>query len=172
MGVVALMAFLEAIENMAFPTWVRQSPSIFAYTTILTLHAVGLSTLVGLNTVISLRILGVAKGIPLTMLVTLKRAMYAGFWINLTSGLILLWASLTHMVVNRYFYAKLIFIVLAMINLSFLCNRVLTHPGLRENQLPEGAVRAAWLSLLLWTAAIICGRVTAYPGILGNLIGI
>lgn len=167
------MEFLETIENMAFPTWVRQSPSVFAYTTILTLHAIGLSTLVGLNTVVSLRLLGFAKAVPLPALRGLVRPMYVGFWINALSGLSLLWASLTNMTDNKYFWCKLVFILFAMLNLNYICKKVFAHPDFVNGiRVPPGGQRAAWLSLLFWSAAIVCGRVTAYPGILGNLIGI
>jgi len=37
--------------------WVRESPSIFAYTTILSLHAIGLA-IIGIRTLIALRLLG------------------------------------------------------------------------------------------------------------------
>jgi hypothetical protein len=167
------MGFLETLENMAFPTWVRQSPTVFAYTTILTLHAIGLSTVVGLNTVVAMRLLGYAKAIPLAALRGLVKPMYVGFWINAISGVCLFWASLTHMVASKYFWFKLFFILLAMINLNYICKKVFTHPDFLNNRaVPPGGTRAAWLALLFWGCAIVCGRVTAYPGILGNLIGI
>jgi len=53
------MSFINAVENSAYATWVRESPSILAFTTILSLHAMGLAIVVGLNTVVALRLLGV-----------------------------------------------------------------------------------------------------------------
>ena len=34
---------IDAIQNSAYAVWVRESPSIWAYTTILSLHAMGLA---------------------------------------------------------------------------------------------------------------------------------
>ena len=34
---------IDAIENSAYAIWVRESPSIWAFTTILSLHAMGLA---------------------------------------------------------------------------------------------------------------------------------
>ena len=62
------MGLIEAIESSGFAAWVRESPSIFAYTSILALHAMGLALIVGLNTVIALRLLGFAPGLPLAPL--------------------------------------------------------------------------------------------------------
>jgi hypothetical protein len=167
------MEFLETIENMAFPTWVRESPSLFAYTTILTLHAIGLSTVVGLNTVVALRLLGYAKAVPLPALRGLVKPMYVGFWINAISGVCLFWASLTNMVGSLYFWSKLGFVLLAMINLLYASKKIFTHSDFLANRaVPPGGRRTAWLALLFWGAAILCGRVVAYPGILGNIIGL
>ena len=38
---------LDYLQNLALADWVRSSPSIFAYTTVLTVHAVGLAIVVG-----------------------------------------------------------------------------------------------------------------------------
>jgi hypothetical protein len=167
-----MMSVIEAIENSAFPVWVRESPSIFAYTTILTLHAVGLATVVGLNLVLALRLLGVAKPIPLSGLQGLIKPMYAGFWINFASGASLMMASLTNVMTSFYFWCKLGFVLLAMINLEYTRRSLLKHPDIAQGRLPPNSVRTAVLALLFWAGAIVCGRVVAYPGILGNIIGV
>ena len=73
---------IEAIENSAYAVWVRESPSIFAYTSILSLHAIGLAVIVGINYLVALRLLGFVPGIPLPALRKLFRWMYLGFAIN------------------------------------------------------------------------------------------
>ena len=40
---------IDAIENSAYAIWVRESPSIWAFTTILSLHAMGLAIIVGIG---------------------------------------------------------------------------------------------------------------------------
>jgi hypothetical protein len=59
------MQFLASIEHSGFGTWVREAPTIWAYPTVLFLHTVGLAFLVGINVAIDLRILGVARSMPL-----------------------------------------------------------------------------------------------------------
>jgi len=54
---------IDAIENSAYAIWVRESPSIWAFTTILSLHAMGLAIIVGINTIIALRLLGYVPGV-------------------------------------------------------------------------------------------------------------
>ena len=60
-----LMAWLE---GTALATWTRESGSIWAYPTILTLHTVGLGIVVGASAVVDFRLLGFAPRIPLPSL--------------------------------------------------------------------------------------------------------
>lgn len=104
------MDLFEAIQNTAFPTFIRESPSLMAYTLALSLHAMGLAVVVGLSTVVALRVLGVASTIPLAPLERLFPVMYVGFWVNALSGLALLSANLTGMLANPPFSVKLVLI--------------------------------------------------------------
>jgi hypothetical protein len=54
---------------------------------VLSLHAMGLAVVVGFSSAIALRLLGVARSIPLAPLGGLFPVMYAGFWVNALSGL-------------------------------------------------------------------------------------
>ena len=45
------MNFLETLENLGFSTWVRESPSKFAYPTVLLLHVIGMGVVAGLSAV-------------------------------------------------------------------------------------------------------------------------
>ena len=84
-----------SIEGSTLAAWVRESPSIWAYATILTLHTVGLAIVVGANVVVDLRLLGWAKRIPTTALRALFPIMWMGFGINFASGLLLFIADAT-----------------------------------------------------------------------------
>ena len=55
----------EAIENSGFSTWVREAPTVLAYSTVLALHTFGMAFLVGLSGMIALRALGFARALPL-----------------------------------------------------------------------------------------------------------
>ena len=74
---------LSSLEASAFSTWVRESPSVWAYPTILTLHTLGLGVLVGTNWMVDLRVLGFARAVPLPVLSRAFPIMWAGFWLNL-----------------------------------------------------------------------------------------
>jgi hypothetical protein len=169
---------IEAIENSAYAAWVRESPSIFAYTSILSLHAIGLAIIVGLNTLVALRLLGFVPEIPLQPLRKLFPWMYLGFAINTFSGASLLAANLTNDLGNWLFIAKLVFILFAMINLELTRMYVFDRPvavaavgGAAVEALPSHARSFAWGALVLWGLAMVAGRFTAYPNFVEAWLG-
>ena len=52
------MDWLNVIENSGFGTWVRESGSLWSYPTIIFLHSLGLSFVVGMSVALDLRLLG------------------------------------------------------------------------------------------------------------------
>lgn len=163
---------IEAIENSAYAVWVRESPSIFAYTSILSLHAIGLAVIVGINWLIALRLLGFVPGIPVQPLRKLFPWMYVGFTVNAFSGLSLFAANLTNDLNNWVFLAKLGFIAVAMVNLELMRIRVFDRPGaLAADGLPQQARMFALSSFVLWLLVIITGRFTAYPNFVEAWLG-
>jgi hypothetical protein len=163
---------IEAIENSAYAAWVRESPSIFAYTSILSLHAIGLAIIVGINTLIALRLLGFVRAIPLQPLRKLFPWMYLGFTINLFSGTSLFVANLSADLGNWLFIAKLIFILFAMVNLELTRIHVFDRPDPAGPEgLPNGSKTYAIASLVLWGLAMVAGRFTAYPNFVEAWLG-
>jgi hypothetical protein len=155
---------IDAIENSAYAVWVRESPSIWAYTTILSLHAMGLAIIVGINTIVALRLLGFVPEIPVAKLRKLYPWMYLGFTVNAASGLSLLAANLTNDLHNWMFYVKLSMIACAMINLELTRMNVFDHPAVVNGTgVPLAAKKFAIASIVFWTIAIIAGRLTEYP---------
>lgn len=163
---------IEAIEQSAFATWIRESPSIWAYTLMLSLHAIGLATVVGLNAAVALRVLGIAPEIPLAPARKFFVLMYAGFWINALSGLALLMANASSLLTNAAFLVKLGFVALAVVNLHLLRRYVFDDDGLPvSNSVPLPGKTLALASLVLWSGAIVAGRLTAYPNLLSLTFG-
>lgn len=167
---------IEAIENSAYAVWVRESPSIFAYTTILSLHAIGLAIIVGIHTLIALRLLGFVPGIPLQPLRKLFPWMYLGFTINLFSGTSLFVANLSNDLGNWLFLAKLGFIALAMVNLELTRIYVFDKPAAAgatgaTTALPKHSATFAIAALVLWSLAMVAGRFTAYPNFVEAWLG-
>lgn len=167
-----MLELITAIEDSGFATWVRESPSIFAYTAILSLHAIGLAIVAGLSGVVALRLLGFAPAIPLAPATKLFPLMYAGFWINAASGLALLAANPTGMLASSMFFVKLGFVAAAVSIMRVIRGRVLGDPELvRTGNAPSLAKRLAAASLFCWLGAIGAGRLTAYPYLLQGLFG-
>jgi hypothetical protein len=143
--------------------WTRESPSIWAYPTVLTLHTVGLGMLVGANAVIDFRLLGFAPRLPLPSLDPLYRFMWVGFAINAVTGVMLFASDATAKARQPVFYIKLTLIALALVTTAVIRRTVACAPALRDGERkPEPGRRLAALSLLLWAGAITAGRLMAY----------
>src|SRR6266566_6853473 len=102
--------FIQTIEDSGLSTWLRESESPFAFYFVLLFHTFGLALLVGANTVMDLRLLGIQREIPLAPLKRLFGIMWLGFAINAASGVLLLIAYPTKALTNPVFYIKLILI--------------------------------------------------------------
>jgi hypothetical protein len=158
------MEFLAWLENTGFGTWVRESPSIFAYPGILFLHTVGLGFLVGTNIVVDLRLLGFAPEAPLPPLEKFFPVMWAGFWINAFSGTALLIADATTKLANPVFFVKMGCVALALVNMLLIRRKVLRGPGAASGLVPAAGKVLAITSMILWAGAITAGRLMAYLG--------
>src|ERR1017187_5217578 len=99
----ATPGFLESIEQLSFSTWVRESPSIWGYPTILWLHVMGMGVVAGISSLISLRLLGIAPKTALQPLEKLYPLMWGGFWVNAVTGTALLMASAAARLVDPTF---------------------------------------------------------------------
>ena len=160
------MQLLEFIEHTGIATWVRESPSIFAYTLVLSLHAIGLSIIVGLSVILAIRILGAFEAIPLQPMLKLYPLMYIGFWVNAISGLLLLAANASGMLTMTMFYIKMVFVVAAVLTLRLIRLRLTGGSD-------ASAVRGLTYALLgFWFIAVVAGRLTSYPYFVAEWIGI
>jgi hypothetical protein len=164
------MQFLSSLEHSAFGTWVREAPTIWAYATILFLHTVGLGFVVGVNVAIDLRILGVARQMPLAPMRKLFPWMWAGFIVNALSGIALLIADATTKLANPVFLVKMAFIALGVINMGWSKRKLFDDPAALEQFPPTAhAKRVAIVSLVLWIGATTAGRLMGYLGPVSGL---
>ena len=155
-------SFLVWLETSRFSIWMRESPSMFAFPGILSLHTIGMGLVAGLNAVIALRILGVARQVPLGEMRRYFSIIWIGFWLNAASGVALLIGYPTKALTNPVFYTKLGLVGLGLIAQTLIRNRVLSEPALATGALAkEGRVLAA-ASLVFWAGAIGTGRFLAY----------
>jgi hypothetical protein len=151
---------LASIEGSALAAWTRESTSIWAYPTILTLHTFGLAIVVGANAVVDLRLLGMARRIPVEAMRPLFPIMWWAFALNFLTGVVLFMSDATTKSSQLMFWIKLALIVLALLvtrpvwsGVARLDSTAMVAPKLKT---------LALLSLFLWTAAIVAGRLLAY----------
>jgi hypothetical protein len=159
------MSFLEWVESTGIAVFVRESPSFFGYTFVLSLHAIGLAIVVGISGMVALRMLGRFKDIPLEPMVELFPLMYTGFTINAISGFMLLAANATGMLTMVMFYIKMAFIVAAMVSLTLARRRFAVGRPAAEARGLAVAVLAFWMG------AVVAGRLTAYPYLVASWFG-
>ena len=152
--------FFVWIEATSFSAWLRESPSLWVFPFILILHTVGLAFFVGANVAWDVRVLGFSLGIPLDALRRYFLVMWAGFWINAVSGVLLLIAYPTKALTNPLVYVKLTRIGVG----SVLALRIRREvEGVRsESDAPRVARTLAAASLACWVAVIFAGRLLAY----------
>jgi hypothetical protein len=156
-----MMEWLATLENSGFGSWLRESPSIWAYPAVLTLHTLGLGVLVGGNAVLDLRLLGYAPGIPLASLEPLFPVMWVGFWVNAISGVALFVADATTKGTTWVFMVKLMIIVVGVLVLFAIRRTVYGEGADAARESSRGRALAA-VSLALWFLAIVTGRYMAY----------
>jgi hypothetical protein len=149
-------SFLIWLESTALNQWIIGSPSLFAFPGILALHAIGMGFAAGLSAAIDLRILGVARGVPLSELRRLLPILWAGFWLNAASGVLLLIGYPTKALTNPVFYLKLGLIAVAMVLVKRTGVRLAAGDESRTHR------RMAAVSLACWAGAITAGRLLAY----------
>ena len=154
------MDFLLWLEETAFSTWMRESgPAFFSS---LTLHAVGMGFVVGVHVATNLRILGIAPGIPLSLMRRFFPVLWIGLVVVSVSGALLLTAYPAKALTNPVFYLKLTAIVIALFITRSLTKGVLQDPSHDAGPAPKKARALAALSLVLWAGAVTSGRLLAY----------
>jgi hypothetical protein len=117
-----------------------------------------MSLVVGANAVVDLRILGVARDIPIHPLKRLFAIMWTGLGINVATGLLLLTAYPTKALTNPDFYIKLTFIGLAVFTMYKLNVQVFGDSSMSEAAMvAKGKIMATW-SLVFWIGAVGSGR--------------
>ena len=159
---MAVPLIFKTIEESGLSSWIRDSPSIFAFWFILSVHAIGMGLLVGASVVIDLRILGVARDLPLAPLKGLYSIIWTGFWIQVVSGSLLLIGYPTKALTNPVFYIKLTLIGLAVAVMKTIKKRVFSDASLSESAMVmKGRALAMW-SLIFWAGAVTAGRFLAY----------
>ena len=151
--------FFIWLETSALSVWVRESPSVFAFPIILACHTIGMGFLAGMNAAIALRLLGFAPGVPLAAARRVFPVLWAGFWLNAVSGVVLLIGYPTKALTNPVFYFKLLCVALGLVVQTVIRRRLLED---EQSDVPFWGKMFACASLAVWTAVIFSGRFLAY----------
>lgn len=149
-----------ALEASWLGVWAREG---WHYPIVNTLHLVGLALLVGPILLLDLRLLGLGRGFaPGAVSAAVTPIAASGLLLMAVSGLALLAADATALVDNRVMLLKLILVALGVANA--LAFRVLQRRRLPtwQRAVPLAARLQACLSILLWMAALVAGRMIAY----------
>lgn len=152
--------FFAWLEATGPSRWVREANTVLAFPLLVVLHALGLALLAGVATSINLRVLGVARAVPLAAMQGFLPLAWAGFAINACSGVMLLVGYPTKALTNPMFYAKLVLLAASIWLLLKVCREVLLLPD--EATVARRARRLAAVSLVTWIATIAAGRLLAY----------
>ena len=158
-----MIEFFGWLQNSEMSTWVREAPTVWAFATILTLHTFGMGVLVGASSVISLRVLGIGRGIPLGPMQTMFRMMWFGFWLNAVTGSVLFCVDAVSLGTSALFMVKLLLVALGIVMIVMIRRNVWGgRPG--PVVVSSNAKLLAGASLAVWIAAITAGRLLAYVG--------
>jgi hypothetical protein len=128
------------------------------------LHFIGLSLLIGTIGLFDLRLLGLARAIPISALHRLIRWGLVGFGINAMTGLAFLVAEPDQYVYNPSFHFKMLFVAAAGVNaLAFYLTsyRAVMASGASPDA-PRGAKIIAAISLSLWILVLVAGRLLTF----------
>jgi len=155
-------ALLKWMEHSAVGAFVRDAA--WAFPTLEILHFLGLILLIGSMLIVDLRVLGVAREIPLRAVVPYLRWAIIGFGINLATGILFIFSDPFHYYTNLSFRLKVATLLLAGLNAVAFKLAADTHLQAPAGvaPLPAGVRSLAALSLVLWGAVIAFGRLIPY----------
>jgi len=154
---------LHWIESSEAALFIRQS--LWLYPAVEIIHIIGFAVLVGAAFLFDLRLLGLARKLPIRE--SINHFIFwarISFLVVLPSGLILFMVDAVNIASNPAFQIKLILILLAGFNaLVFHKFTVRSVAKWNSNKMPPiGARISGLISILLWFSVIACGRLIAY----------
>ena len=157
------MEFLKWLGDSGLAHWV--SEDMVVYYSLLSGHTIGMGVVVGFVYMLSARVLGFGLDISLTVFDRLYHLTWAAFGLNFATGVLLFSANPRNLLENAPFILKLTFIALGGVALWALSRSLQAEPVPVSAGSTSASARSRTLALvtiLLWTAAIVSGRIIAY----------
>jgi hypothetical protein len=158
-----IFAALESLQNSGLPTALRLSD--LAYPLVNAAHILGLALLVGAILALDLRLVGFWSSVPLEPLARLLLPVaICGLLTAIVTGALLFSVHAVKYAGIGAFQFKLLLIGAAVLNALLLHRTSAWKSAIQEPAapLPIRLRAAALLSILLWSAIILCGRLIAY----------
>jgi hypothetical protein len=132
------------------------------------LHFLGLCLLIGCIGTFDLRLLGVARQVPIAAVHRLVPWGILGFVINISTGSLFLIAETDQYIYNPSFHLKLLFLTIAGVNagMFYLTSWRQVFTSGASLDAPRRAKVIAAISLCAWIGVILCGRMLTFfrPG--------
>lgn len=150
------------LETTELATWV--AVSLWGYPIMLSLHVVGLAVVVGIFSMRDLCLLGLFPGIRPSAFLGLGKLGWVGFIVNAASGFALFASQATIFVESIPFLVKIACIVAGMVLAGVIQSRLRVELSRNDSvaAISKSTKIIAAVSLMLWLAAIIAGRLIAY----------
>ena len=148
------MGFLVWLEEGPLGVFIRES--LWGYPIVLSSHAVGMATVMGVVVALNFRVLGYAKGISALAFDKLFIVGWVGFVINLVSGLILFCNTPTTYFFQGSFQLKIFFILMGGVLMKVVMNNVRGTASDLVTKLTSVACIGCWFG------GVITGRLMAY----------
>jgi hypothetical protein len=132
------------------------------------LHFLGLCLLVGAIGTFDLRLLGLARRVPIAAVHRFIPWGLLGFAINIATGVLFVMTEPDQYIYNPSFHLKLLFLAIAGLNASifYLTSYRRAFGPTATLDAPMHAKVIAAISLCAWIAVIVCGRMITFyrPG--------
>ena len=159
-----LFAFCRWLEQTSMGTTIRDS--LWLFPIIETIHLFGIVLLVGATSILDLRLMGLTfRDEPVSKLASrfLPWA-WAGFVIQVMTGLLLFSSEATKMFGNLGFQIKMVLILVAGLNAFVFHSLAYQSVGKwdKDPVAPLSARAAGLISILLWFGIVAAGRWIAY----------
>jgi hypothetical protein len=154
-------AWAVALEATRLATFVRASDFLYPLANVL--HIFGVALVLGAVVALDLRVLGLGRALPLRAVSDfLLPLIWIGLALVIPSGLLMFVADAGPLVGSTIFQVKMLLLVAALANavlFRLLFDRRLANGDARA---PAGGMLLAGLSLALWPAVIVAGRLLGY----------
>jgi hypothetical protein len=154
---------LTWLESTELAVWLGESPSVWAFPMVITLHTTGMAVLVGASWVLDMRLLGVNRRVPLSAYRWVFPVVAIGLLVNVVTGVMLFIKNATKWGTAMPFLVKMSLVIASVATLLPLRSHVLRNdPDNKVSDNLRNLRLLAIASILAWAGAVTAGRLLAY----------